>query len=128
MDIKQYSNETGRTMAILGSVTATNQNSVNLDNVHMVLGMVTEVGELADVYKKNMAYGKPIDMVNVQEEVGDLMWYISNFCIINNIDIQQVLQTNIDKLRKRFPEKFSSDQAINRDIDAERVILENNSK
>ena len=39
-------------------------------------------------------------------------------------DCLKMLQMNIDKLRKRYPEKFDSDLAINRDTDAERVILE----
>ena len=92
--------------------------------MHMVLGMLTETGEIADVYKKNLAYKKPVDLVNVKEEIGDLMWYISELCNYYNWDLEDILQTNIDKLRARFPEKFTTDNAINRDLITERIILE----
>jgi NTP pyrophosphatase (non-canonical NTP hydrolase) len=94
------------------------------DDLHMILGMLTEVGELADVFKKYMAYQKQIDWVNVKEEVGDLLWYVSNFCNINGFDLEEILQTNINKLRARYPEKFTQENAINRDLDKERTILE----
>jgi NTP pyrophosphatase (non-canonical NTP hydrolase) len=86
--------------------------------------MLTEVGELADVFKKEMAYGKPVDWVNVKEEVGDLLWYVSNFCNVNGFDLEEILQTNIDKLQARYPKKFTQENAINRDLDKERTILE----
>lgn len=94
------------------------------DNIHMVLGMITETGELADVFKKNMAYNKDIDWVNVKEEIGDLMFYVANFCNINHFDLEQIMETNIEKLRARYPEKFTSENALNRNIDKERQILE----
>ena len=95
-----------------------------LDDMHYTMGMVTEVGELLDVFKKHLAYGKPIDWVNVKEEVGDFLWYLANFCYDHNIDLEQVMATNIAKLKARYPDKFTSDKAINRDLDTERKILE----
>lgn len=44
---------------------------------HAVVGMVTEVGELFDAYKKQEIYDKPLDRVNVLEEIGDIMWYLN---------------------------------------------------
>lgn len=44
---------------------------------HARLGMLTEIGELADVYKRHIIYGKPFDDVNFREEVGDLCWYVA---------------------------------------------------
>lgn len=96
-------------------------------NIHMILGMVTEVGELADVFKKNMAYGKKIDWVNVEEELGDVFWYLANFCTINNIDPTKVMQQCIDKLMARYPDQFTADKAINRDLEKERKVLESKS-
>lgn len=95
-----------------------------LTNVHMVMGMQTEVGELQDVFKKNLAYGKKIDWTNVKEEIGDLMWYIAEFCNTNGFDLEDILATNIAKLKARYPEKFTAENAINRDTDTERQILE----
>lgn len=46
---------------------------------HGQLGMITEVGELADAFKRDLAYGKPVDTVNVMEECGDILWYFVLF-------------------------------------------------
>jgi NTP pyrophosphatase (non-canonical NTP hydrolase) len=121
MTIKQYQQSTNRTNAPLGAIYN------HMTELHMLMGMMTEVGELVDVYKKNLAYSKPIDLVNVKEEIGDLMWYISEFCNHNGFDLEQILQLNIDKLKSRFPEKFDAFQAINRDLGSERDILEHNA-
>ena len=52
------------------------------------------------------------------------MWYISNFCNLNNWDLREILSTNIQKLKIRFPEKFEENQAINRNLEQERKTLE----
>jgi NTP pyrophosphatase (non-canonical NTP hydrolase) len=116
MDFKEYTKETQRTMAELGQSFA--------DQLHMAMGISTEAGELLDVYKKALAYGKEVDMVNIREEAGDLMWYLSNLLRILGIDFEQTLQVNIDKLKTRYPDKFTEDKALNRDLDKEREILE----
>lgn len=116
MKYQEYQKEAARTCAKLAN------DSDN--NIHMILGMQTEVAELADVFKKNLAYGKPIDWVNAKEEIGDLMWYVANFCNLNDIDLEQVMETNINKLRARFPGKFTQENALNRDLETERKILE----
>lgn len=116
MQIKQFIEEANRTNAPL--------ESSQLTDIHMLMGMVTEVGELMDVYKKNLAYTKPMDLVNVQEEIGDLMWYVAGFCKNNNFDLERILDVCIEKLKARYPEKFSRDSAINRNLSRERSILE----
>jgi NTP pyrophosphatase (non-canonical NTP hydrolase) len=95
-----------------------------MDDLHMVLGMQTEAAEIADVYKKTIAYRKPLDFVNIKEEIGDLMWYVANLCNMNGWDLREILDTNIAKLEARYPEKFTEEQAINRNLVAEREILE----
>lgn len=116
MEYKEYQKEAQRTCAKLAN------NST--DNIHMLLGMQTEIAELADVFKKKLAYGKPIDWVNVKEELGDLMFYIANFCTINGLDLEEIMETNINKLRARYPEKFTQENALKRDLENERKILE----
>jgi len=116
MNLNEYTKNAKRTTAKLRTET--------MDDLHMVLGMVTEVAELADAYKKYIAYGKDLDFINIQEEIGDLMWYIANLCAFNNFDLEKILETNINKLRVRYPEKFSEDHANNRDLQKEREILE----
>lgn len=94
--------------------------------LHASLGMVTEAGELADVFKKHLFYGKPIDWVNLEEEVGDLFWYVAVLVdVLGKTEFDGILQKNIDKLAKRYPnQQFTETSAINRDLDGERKILE----
>jgi NTP pyrophosphatase (non-canonical NTP hydrolase) len=63
-------------------------------------------------------------MTNVKEEIGDLMWYIGVFCKKNNLNLEEIMETNIKKLAARYPDKFTQKAAINRNLDAERAILE----
>jgi len=116
MEIKTYSAAAKRTMSDLGTL--------QLNNLHMILGLGTEVGELADVFKKELAYKNSLDLVNIKEEVGDIMWYLVNFCSLNNIDLEECLGINIAKLYARFPSKFSEEKAMIRNLQEERRILE----
>lgn len=119
MDLKTYQKEAKRTLPELSTQT----DDIN----HMLLGMLTEIGELADIFKKNQAYGKEIDWINASEEVADIMWYLVNFCSITGINLESALNRNIEKLKTRYPDKFSSEKALNRDLQKERDILEGGS-
>jgi hypothetical protein len=161
----------------------------------MNLGVITEIGETLDIFKKFLAYKKPMDIVNLGEELADMAWYIVNQCTIQDLilddhfeevlmeteeiirikmfsveglsselkaeailtlilgtyctpsnhifnapiiqlamlhhiaswfdlDFFQCLTNNIDKLKVRYPEKFTEEAAQNRDLEAERVELE----
>lgn len=179
----------------LASRTCTDLGDEISNERHMNLGVITEIGEVLDIFKKNLAYKKPIDVVNLGEELADISWYIVNKCrfreilleedftkvtaemkefldtslftsqevptdlkteaimiiliqmycgasenlfgspivqlaILANIaewyklDFFQLLTNNIDKLKVRYPEKFTEEAALNRDLDSERVELE----
>lgn len=115
MKLEQYLEEIKRTLPDLGN---------NFSNqLHMVIGLSTEAGELLDIFKKKFAYGKDIDYVHIVEEIFDNFWYLCNLCNILGINPEDGFQINIDKLKSRYPEKFTSDSAINRDLDAERFVL-----
>ncbi len=118
MDLQIYQQQAKRTDAPLSDGYS------RLHAVHMCMGIVTEAGELLDIYKKNLAYNKPIDVANEKEEIGDLMWYIANHCTNRGFDLNEILATNIAKLKARFPHKFTEEKAQNRDLAAERQILE----
>lgn len=92
--------------------------------MHAMLGLVSEVGELADQLKKHLIYGKPLDMVNVVEELGDHDWYRALFADAIQVGIEKAWEINIAKLRTRYPDKFTAELALNRDLDAERTTLE----
>lgn len=92
--------------------------------LHAAQGMVTEAGEMMDALKKHIFYGKPLDEVNLMEELGDSLWYHSVAIDALHTSFEEVMGINIRKLRKRYGEKFSSEKAIKRDLEAEREILE----
>jgi len=87
--------------------------------LHATLGMVTESAELADMLKKHIFYGKPFDMINAKEEIGDNLWYVGLAVDVLRTTMDEIMSLNIEKLRKRYPEKFDENKAINRDIDNE---------
>jgi NTP pyrophosphatase (non-canonical NTP hydrolase) len=83
--------------------------------LHMLLGKMTELGELADAFKKHLIYHKPLDLQNVIEELGDEEFYTEGLRASIGVDRTDVLQANIDKLNKRYPTgSFSNKDAIER--------------
>jgi NTP pyrophosphatase (non-canonical NTP hydrolase) len=92
--------------------------------MHAILGIMTELGEFADPFKKFIFYGKPIDRTNAIEELGDLLWYVAIAAAALHTTIAEVQRVNIEKLSKRYPEKFTEFLAVNRDLAAERETLE----
>lgn len=92
---------------------------------HAIIGAITEAVELAEALQKGIDnQSSTIDLVNLSEEFFDLDWYKFIFCDAAGIDPQSILDTGFAKLKVRFPEKFNSSQAINRNTDEERKILE----
>ena len=116
MNLKEYRMAASRTSAQLDTLWE--------EQIHYLMGMMTGIGELTDVFKRYLAYKQELDMINIGEEIGDLMWYLSNFCQVSDLDLEEILQKNTDKLMTRYPDKFTEEHAINRDIDKEREILE----
>ena len=94
--------------------------------LHACIGMVTESGELIDVFKKHLFYGKPIDWVNLEEEIGDLFWYVAVMVdVLGKDKFDSILKQNIEKLAKRYQNQiFTESSAITRDLSGEREILE----
>ena len=97
---------------------------------HVITGIITEAAELAEALQLHLE-GDELDLVNVSEEIGDIAWYgFGIFPDASEIPPGQILDTNIGKLVKRFPEKFDAylAQQENRDLEAEREILEEGAK
>lgn len=92
--------------------------------LHGAMGLSTEANELVDQMKKVIFYGKDVDKVNLKEEVGDVLWYCAVILDTLGVSFEEAMQTNIDKLRKRYGDKFTEEAAINRNVEEERIILE----
>lgn len=82
--------------------------------MHAALGMADEVGEFAKAIKGQFAYNKPYAIANLEEELGDLMWYIALACNATGLNMGRVAERNIEKLKLRYPEKYSDAAAIAR--------------
>lgn len=92
--------------------------------LHAAVGCVTESGEMLDALKKHMYYGKHLDIVNVLEEAGDILWYLAILFDELDTDFATEQRRVIEKLKSRFPDKFTVKNAFERDINAERKVLE----
>lgn len=81
---------------------------------NMCLGLAGEVGEVIDITKKHVYQGKELDINDVIEEVGDVLWYVANYCNVMNITMEECMRNNVAKLRKRYPKGFSIKDANER--------------
>lgn len=54
------------------------------------------------------------------KELGDVLWYVAALCTKADLDMGEVMQGNIDKLRRRYPDGFSSEDSKRR-VDVEAV-------
>ncbi len=79
----------------------------NAQLLHAVLGISGEAGELTDAVKKSVMYGKELDVKNVKEEAGDILWYMSLLLNAIGSSFDEVMQMNHDKLEKRYPGGFT---------------------
>lgn len=175
---KDYQSLAKKTLAILENKGA--------DVDHMILGMITESGEISDIFKRKLAYKKNVDTINLKEEIGDLCWYLANLltiqetsfvyirerfdlsekhlseakicidinahiyavskyymyqnqlhteieniigallniCNLYEINLYECLYINIMKLKKRYPDGFNEVDALVRDVEEERKVLE----
>jgi len=96
--------------------------------LHAVLGMASEVGEIADALKKHIIYGKALDEINILEEAGDESWYIALALTAIKKGFEEAFERNIAKLKARYGAQFTEAAALNRDLDAERKTLEEAAK
>lgn len=66
------------------------------------LGIIGEVGEVIDCIKKSMRDEVQIDREHLKEELGDVLWYICNIATDYNISIDDVIDVNVKKIRRRY--------------------------
>ena len=98
--------------------------SIRLD--HAITGLFSKYAEIAGMIERWVWYNQPLDMVNLEEELGDCLWYLALACSAVGLDMASVMEKNIEKLKVRFPNKFTEKEAAEgwRDRKAERRVLE----
>jgi NTP pyrophosphatase (non-canonical NTP hydrolase) len=84
------------------------------------IGLSGEVGEFNEIIKKIMFQEKSLDDVaheHMKKELGDVMWYVVQACLALKVDLVDVINSNKEKLSKRFPQKqFNANQNANRNL------------
>jgi NTP pyrophosphatase (non-canonical NTP hydrolase) len=82
------------------------------------LGLAAETGEFCEIPKKMFFQGKPLteeNLFHMKRELGDIMWYWINACRALNLDPNDVIQENVNKLQARYPGgKFNAHYSENR--------------
>ena len=79
-----------------------------------VMGLNGESGECIDILKKALFQGHGLDAEHLAEELGDVAWYLAVSAQALGYTLEDIMQMNVDKLRKRYPAGFSSDRSVNR--------------
>ena len=70
------------------------------------VGLSAESGEFLEIVKKMVFQGKPWNDDNREHliiELGDVMWYVAQACMALEVDFDEVVETNVKKLEKRYP-------------------------
>ena len=83
--------------------------------INSVMGLCGESGEAIDIVKKWFAHGHMLDKEHLKKELGDIAWYLAEASTALGISLEEVLEANIDKLRKRYPEGFETKRSLERD-------------
>jgi NTP pyrophosphatase (non-canonical NTP hydrolase) len=108
MQVKQYQHEVLRTVPTSMSV------KDKLTNFSM--GLAGEAGELIDILKKHIFQGHCLeDKSKIKEELSDCFWYLANLANVLEIDLEEVMDLNIEKLKKRYPNGFEERRSVNRE-------------
>ena len=85
------------------------------------LGLSGETGETVDIIKKHLFHSKDLDITAIKKELGDVFWYL--FALTSELDltVEDILQTNIDKLQKRHNgTSFNIDVAnVNKELESQ---------
>ena len=81
---------------------------------HLALGLAGEAGEVANAVKKVVYHGHPLDSDKLVEELGDTLWYLTALADALHLDLAIVMDLNVTKLQKRYPEGFDPYRSLNR--------------
>ena len=78
------------------------------------LGLAGEAGEFANLVKKMTAHGHQFDKKALEDELGDILWYLAEAATSTGLDLEEIASQNVDKLIKRYPNGFNQENSINR--------------
>ena len=82
--------------------------------INGVMGLCGESGEAIDIVKKWLAQGHELDKEKLAKELGDIAWYLAEAATALDMDLEDILQANLEKLKRRYPEGFSCEKSRTR--------------
>ena len=82
--------------------------------INSVMGLCGESGEAIDIVKKWLMQGHELDKEHLIKELGDVAWYLAEAATALDVPLETVLQGNLDKLQKRFPNGFDTQASVRR--------------
>ena len=82
--------------------------------INGVMGLCGEAGEAIDIVKKWLAQGHELDKARLAKELGDVAWYLAEAATALDIPLEEILQGNLEKLKKRYPEGFDAQKSMAR--------------
>ena len=82
--------------------------------LNAALGLCGESGEVADLVKKYRFQGHDIDIEHIAKELGDVAWYLAVGAYAIGLDLESIFRMNIEKLKARYPDGFSTDRSLHR--------------
>ena len=116
IDLNKYKDFVEKVTSIQSNETGSLTEQLNKleheSNVNMALlltgsiGIASEGGEFAEIVKKCIFQGKPLDdetIFHAKRELGDIMWYWINSCRALGLDPNEVMAENVNKLKSRYP-------------------------
>ena len=80
--------------------------------INSVMGLCGESGEAIDLVKKWLAQGHDLDKDRLSKELGDIAWYLAEAATALDLNLEDIFQGNIDKLKKRYPEGFMVEKSL----------------
>ena len=80
--------------------------------INSVMGLCGESGEAIDIVKKWLAQGHELDKEHLAKELGDIAWYLAEAATALDLPLEQILITNIEKLKNRYPEGFDAKRSM----------------
>ena len=105
MTIEEYQKEVMRTCGA----------TIEGDRLVMsALGLAGETGEVVDIIKKYIFHSHNLPAVKLRDELGDVLWYLTVLGEACGLDLENIMEHNIKKLRDRYPSGFDSQRSINR--------------
>lgn len=102
MNAREYQEQAARTLISNDEAPRLNGEATRL--VWNALGLAGEAGEFANMIKKLCFHGHTVDADALADELGDCLWYIAALCSGIGVPLDVVMERNLAKLRRRYPE------------------------